>query len=238
VWVTIAANPATEQIVVDGVISTGNVTLQWVVGSTHTVSAVSRAANDVAATFANWSDGGAASHTVTASTSTTFLTAHYAISYSVSATSAAPAMGTVGIAPASVTGYYPANTSITLNSTPASGYCFTGWTGLISGTPSATTLTVTKPYSVTAQFAPGVFSLNQQLAYVSRAEGTYSVGVTTSMAGCAWSAQSKTPWMRVASTSGAGSGPLSYTVDANSSGLTRVGVLVVGGRPLYVIQYP
>jgi hypothetical protein len=108
---------------------------------------------------------------------------------------------------------------------------------LISGTPAATTLAVTKPYSVTAQFALGGFTLNQQLAYVSGAAGTHSVGVTASVAGCPWTAQSPTPWIHMASTSGAGSASLSYTVDANSTGFTRVGVIVVGGRTLYVIQY-
>jgi hypothetical protein len=236
VSVTISANPVSEQIIVDGTSYKGSVTLQWTVGSTHTVSAPNRpASNGSSATFVRWSDGGAATHTVTANSTATLYRADFSIMYSVTA-GVSNAGGTVSLSPVASSGYHPANSSLTLTATPASGYCFGGWSGLIAGTPPKTTLTVTKPYAVTANFAAASFSLSQQLVYVAAVANTYSVNVTATT-GCSWTAQSQTPWIHVSTATRSGSGTVSYTVDANASGVNRIGGIVIGGRAFYVIQY-
>ena len=55
---------------------------------------------------------------------------------------------------------YPANTQVTLNATPATGWSFTGWSGACSGTGSCT-VTMSQNQSVTATFTqlPNNFSL-------------------------------------------------------------------------------
>ena len=214
----------TESILVDGATYTGTVTQLWVVGSTHTISAADRTlSNGYSADFVRWSDGGAQNHTVTANTSLTLYRADFAMGYSVTA-SAATGGGTVTLSPQSATGIYAANSSVTLTATPSAGYCFTGWSGLIAGTPAITTLSVTKSYAVAAQFAAAAFSISQTLAYAGGDGGTYSVGVTTS-AGCSWSVQSMSDWIRVPAASGTGNGTASYIVEPTNLTSARVGIL-------------
>ena len=234
--VTISANPATETIVVDGRSYTGSVTVQWVVGSNHTIGAANRSAGGTSSTFIRWNDGGAQSHSVAASSSTTLYKADFALAHRVTAGVNLAEAGTVLIRPASTDDYYAANSSLTLDALAASGYCFTSWTGLIGGTQSRATLAVTKPYTITANFQRGAFTLSETIKYPSSSGGLYSVGITGT-GGCTWTAITSASWitLRVPS-NGTGSGVLSYQVAPNTTPSARVGVIAVAGRNYFVSQ--
>lgn len=66
--------------------------------------------------------------------------------------------------------------------------------------------------------------------------GSFSVGVASSTASCAWKATSDVSWIRLASSSGTGNGTLNFNVDANSGSASRTGTLVVGAASVTVTQ--
>jgi hypothetical protein len=57
----------------------------------------------------------------------------------------------------------------------------------------------------------------------------------TAASGCSWVASSGVPWITVATSSGSGSGTVSYAVSANT-GAARSGILGVGGQSYFVHQ--
>ncbi|HEX5735104.1 MAG TPA: zinc-dependent metalloprotease family protein [Blastocatellia bacterium] len=61
------------------------------------------------------------------------------------------------------------------------------------------------------------------------------VTVTTSP-GCSWEAKSNAPWIIINSGSGSGTGDVTYTVRANTTGATRVGTISVAGLTQTITQ--
>jgi len=126
VQLTIGASPAGPAFIVDGVSYSAPVTLTWAVGSQHTLAVTSP--QDIAGTqysFASWSDGGAVSHTVTATANTFGFTATFNLAYLLTV-SANPAQGGT-VSPASGTYYLPGSV-VNLTATRNLGYAFAGWT--------------------------------------------------------------------------------------------------------------
>ena len=100
--------------------------------------------------FASWSDGGAASHTITVGSTAATYTATFLTQYQLTITAAPAGDGTV--TPPSG-GFYTAGTSVAIAATAASGFQFSSWTGSVaSSTSASTTVTVSTPESVTANF--------------------------------------------------------------------------------------
>ena len=151
VEVTIAVSPLGLTFIVDGVSYSATTTLTWPVGSQHTLSASSpQGTAGTQYTFASWSDGGAITHTVTASTSTIDYTVTFNTAYLLT-TSANPSQGGT-VSPASGA-YYPANSVVTLTATANPGYTFTSWTGNVASTSSPSTgIAMSAPETVTANF--------------------------------------------------------------------------------------
>jgi len=149
IQVTVSAPGAAFSV--DGTSYTTLQTFTWVPGSSHTLATTSpQTANGIQQTFVSWSDGGAATHTVSANAAVTSYTASFSTSYLLTIAASPVADGTVS----PVTGtYYPAGTTVNLSATPASGYTFVNWTGAVanSSTP-ATTVTLNAPQTVTANF--------------------------------------------------------------------------------------
>jgi astacin len=237
ITVTVTTNPTTETIVVDGVTYQGSASFEWTTGSAHTLTASPQpAVNGVASAFVRWSDNGSQSHTVVASSDTTLYKADFALAYSVYASAYPAGTGVVNISPASSNNFYAYNSTVTLAAAPSSGYCFSGWSGLIGGTASQTTLSVTKPYSVTAMFQPGAFTLSSSISYPRADGGSFTFGVTGST-GCAWTATSSVSWITInAPSTGTGSGVVTYTVAPNTTASARIGVIVVAGWALFVTK--
>ena len=78
VVLTFQSNPGGLQLVVDGSQRAATFTVTVIVGSTHTVSAVTpQTKGKFSYTFSNWSDGGAQSHTIIAPAENTTYTARF-----------------------------------------------------------------------------------------------------------------------------------------------------------------
>lgn len=153
VVVVVSSNPAGRTVKVDGVDVVTPASLSWTSGSQHVLSAASSEQNGTRYVFQSWSNSGAQTQTITAPTTNATYTATFSVQYRLS-TSVTPAgSGSVGISPASPDGYYPANSTVTLSAVATSGFSFTAWSGLPSGTQANTQLLVSKPYTITAGFA-------------------------------------------------------------------------------------
>jgi len=155
--VTIGTSPSGLLVSVDGGVSqAAPVHVTWQVGTNHTIATSSpQGSSGTRYTFTAWSDSGAISHMVTASSATTSYTASFSTSYLLTAAASPSADGSVGVNPASPTsnGYYPAGTPVTLTATPASStYKFVNWTGTMSSTSNPLVVTMNSPVSETANF--------------------------------------------------------------------------------------
>jgi uncharacterized repeat protein (TIGR01451 family) len=154
VGVTINTTPAGLAVSVDGgPPHAAPVAVSWQVGSQHTVATTSPQTPIAGTqyTFAGWSDNGALSHSVTASAGTTSYNASFNTSYQLT-TGVSPS-GTGTVSPVSG-GYYAAGTPVPVVATAATGYKFANWTGPVASAGSAsTTVTMSGPESVTANFA-------------------------------------------------------------------------------------
>lgn len=150
---TVTTDPTGLQIVVDGSTFTAPITLDWVAGSTHTLSVTSPQAelDGSRYAFSSWSDGGAQSHTITAPFGNTTYTAFFTVQYRLM-TSVNPS-GTGTVTPAG-TNWYDGGQTVSVQATPNSGYYFSGWSGDLSGLENPTSILMDGPKAVTANFAP------------------------------------------------------------------------------------
>ena len=234
--VSITSNPTGLTISVDGVSVTTPYSANWFPGSIHTISALDQTpTSGQSAQFVAWSDSGTQTHTIVVPASSLVLTANYAVSYQLFAQ--AWGQGTVSVSPQSGDGYYAANTNVTLTATPGFSACFSGWTGLLPGTPATTTLTMVRPYSVSANFATGTYTLSRTSLLLTNSRAvTSSVGVNAT-GGCIWSAVSNVPWIAITSgTTYTGSAVVTFRVERNSTGAVRTGALTIAGQNFTVRQ--
>jgi len=233
VAVTVNTNPTGRSFTVDGTSYSSPQTFNWEPGSQHTISTTSPQAGTTGTQYvwANWSDGGAISHTITTPASATAYTANFTTQYQL--TMNASAGGTVS--PAS--GFYNAGQSVEITATPNSGAIFTGWTGSGSGSYSGAnnpaSVTMNEPITQTANFVECSYTLNPAGANVSAAGGNASFAVTAP-AGCAWTAASNAAWLTTAS-AGSGNGTVEFAFSANA-GAARTASITVGGQTFTVNQ--
>jgi len=177
VQVTVGTSPAGPAFTVDGTQYTSVQTFTWSVGGTHTLAASSpQIASSTEYTFSSWSDGGAVSHTVSASSTTTSYTASFNTSYELTIATnnshgtAKPASGS----------YYASGSQVAITATPNSSYYFSDWTGssdVAADSKASTTIAMNGPESITANFnkASGIQYL--AVVYVVTTAMDDSVGV-------------------------------------------------------------
>jgi hypothetical protein len=224
-------------VVVDGVQVTTPYLVSWLEGSVHTVAAQNSSSSTLRRQFVRWSNGGAQSQSFTASSSTPMLTADYSSSYSLR-TQVSPAnAGTITISPVSPDGFYAVNSTVAVTATPAPGYCLTSWSDLLPGTPAQTSVTMTRPYALVANFGTGSFSLATNYQYISSPQaGNYQVGVTGS-GGCGWTAVTNVPWITITSpVNNTGSAVVTYSLAPNPNVGIRVGIIEIAGKWYIVAQ--
>jgi len=220
---------------VDGVLYTSAATLNWLPGSFHIVIAGTPAVTaGTRYTFQSWSDGGAALHAVTAPSTAMALQATYKLAYQVKA--AAAGSGSAAITPASADTFYNPGTTLTVSASPAAGACFTGWTGLIAGTPATTVLGITKAYDLKANFAPGQVIVSPTTLSPSGGGGSYLMTVSAP-AGCLWTFATPVSWIRLRSIPPvSGSARLSIAVEPNNTGAVRTATFSFGPATVTVTQ--
>ena len=151
----VATDPPGRPIVVDGSSFNAPQGFVWAPGSTHTIEAAAvtfASTAPVTRTFQTWDDGGAASHTVTAGSSSATLTARYKTRWQLAITQPAAGTGTITVSPAG-NGYYDAGTIVQLTATPAPGYQLTGWSGDLAGGTATRTLVMDQQRYLTATFS-------------------------------------------------------------------------------------
>jgi sugar/nucleoside kinase (ribokinase family) len=78
------------------------------------------------------------------------------------------------------------------------------------------------------------FTLDPTTRSVNKKATTGTIIVTTG-AGCTWTATTTAQWLQVQG-SGTGSGSVSYTVAANTTGLSRQGVIQIGSSTFTITQ--
>ena len=215
VQVTVGTSPTGLSFTVDSTTYTSTQTLSWTVGSTHTIVTTSpQVSTGTQNTFTSWSDAGAISHSVTASSSVTSYTANFSTSYQLTP-SASPLAGG-GVTPTAAT-YYPAGTVVRLTATPNSGYTFSGWTGNVASAGSAsTTITMSAPESVTANFTS-----TAAIATLTPPTLTFTaVTGTTSAAQVATLTNAGTATLHITGISITGTNPTDFTIatGANACG--------------------
>ena len=159
VSVTVNTSPSGLSFTADGTAYTSAQTFNWAFNTQHTIATTSPqpAAAGTQYVFANWSDGGAMSHTVTVPSSATTYTANFTTQYQLTVN------GGVGGSVGPPSGYHNAGQTVTLSAVPNSGYVFTGWSGTGNGsytgsTPGAS-VTMNGPITETATFAPATVSV-------------------------------------------------------------------------------
>jgi arylsulfatase A-like enzyme len=151
IQVTVQTTPAGRTFTVDGNPYTAAQSFSWQAGSSHTIATTSPQNGDTSVRYvwANWSDGGAISHTVAPTTNKTY-TATFRTQYYL--TMSHNTGGTVS--PAS--GWKNSGSAVSISATPASGYSFTNWTGSGSGSYSGTnnpaSITMSGPITENATF--------------------------------------------------------------------------------------
>ena len=126
---TIKTNPAGVEFLVDGSPSLGPSLFAWQPGSSHTVSTSDPYGSpNTRSLLVNWSDKGAATHSVMATSTSRTLTATVKLQYKPYLTTDPQCAGTLKYAPASGDGFYNSGTALQVTPTPAAGWVFAGWT--------------------------------------------------------------------------------------------------------------
>ena len=153
VSVSIKTSPTGLLVSVDGGAAVASpVSVSWQVGSSHTIATTSPQIPVAGTeyTFANWSDAGAISHSIMVPSTATTYTATFNTLYQLTTAANPSAGGTVTPASGS---YFAAGTKVNLTATSNAGYVFSNWTGPVaSSTSASTTVTMSAPESVTANF--------------------------------------------------------------------------------------
>jgi len=125
---TVTTIPAGLQIIVEGTTVISPHSFKWAPGSTHSVQAPALQGADPRYAFVRWTDGGADTHSITASANMTVIAAVFATEHSVSAGTGAGS-GSVSVTPSTVDGYYPERMTVRVQAF-AYGDQFLGWGGL------------------------------------------------------------------------------------------------------------
>ena len=179
VSVTIGTSPAGLSFTVDGTTYTSAQTLTWTIGTSHALTTTSSQTPTAGTqyTFASWSDSGAISHSVTASSGTTSYTASFTTSYQLT-TAVSPTGG--GTVSPGTGGYYASGMSVPLVATPNTGYVFSSWSGPVASASSAsTTVTMSAPESVMANFQTSTVKDAPTIDWATPAAITYGTALTS-----------------------------------------------------------
>ena len=149
----VTTNPAGLLIEVDGETYTAPHSFDWAPGSKHTIGVPAPQkfegnylhfpSDFYRFLFAKWSDGGAQTHSVTASSETTVFIANFILQTRTEYSAYPPHGGTIRVEPPSTDGFHTRYSSIKLFPEPAEGFSFLSWGSWASGVGPASNPKVT-----------------------------------------------------------------------------------------------
>jgi hypothetical protein len=236
VTVRIAGDPNWANVTVDGAQYLTPTNFSWLVGSTHTITAQDFTANGSRAKFVYWNNKAPQTQVFTVPSVSTTLWAAYAWWYPLTVTQTG--LGTKAMTPASADGFFAKGTVVNLAATPAPGYCFAGWTGLLALTPANTSVTLTKGYSLAAKFVAGTVTLSST-AVSAPAAGSSALINVTAPTSCYWTpvVEASDSWVTLSSSNtAAGSRSLTLNMAPNTTGVERTAQVSIGGNTVVVTQ--
>jgi hypothetical protein len=201
----------------------------WTSGTNHTIAtaATQQVGSGTQLTFANWSDGGAMSHTITAAAGVTY-TANFTAQYYLT-TVASPAAGGT-ITPAS--GWYNPGAVVSVSEQTNAGYQFSGFSGALSGTQNGQSVTMNAAESVTATFTgvPTITSISQSGAQAKIEGSSFGTTGTVTFGGVAATILSWSSAEIVATIPGAG-GTQGVSVAVTVPGFAPVAMMFAPAAP-------
>ena len=212
VTVTVTSAPAGLKVTVDGASYTTPRKFNWVQGASHTLTTTSPQGAGTRYVFANWSDGGAPSHSVVVPATSTTYTAGFTTQYLLTTKVSPAGTGAIAVSPSAGDGYYNSGTAVHVTATPAAGREFSAFTGDLTGSANPQNLVMSAPRSVTADFVPPPkfsLSLRHNGTFMEGASNaTYTVTVqdtsATATGGAVTVSETLPPGMALVSMAGAG----------------------------------
>jgi hypothetical protein len=140
---TIATNPADVGVLVDGSPAYGPSLFAWTAGTSHTLSISNPYGSpNTRSALLSWSDKGAATHTVMATSTSRTITANVKLQYQPYLAANPGCAATLKYSPASPDGFYNSGTVLQVTGIAAPGWFFTGWTEDMAGQGNPAKLTV------------------------------------------------------------------------------------------------
>ena len=148
--IIIHTNPEGLKVKADGNESVAPVTVNWLIGTTHSVDVTSPQSDgeSVRYIWESWSDGERRSHDVQVTGSMESLTANFSREFYVTAHVNPQGAGT--ISPGS--GWFSENSNVTFTEQPNEGYEFLQWSGDASGSQSSVQVVVDRAKEITANY--------------------------------------------------------------------------------------
>lgn len=152
----IVTSPPGLSVIVDGAPVTTPATVDWAVGTRHTLEApASHGTGATTNRFARWSNDGERVQAVTATADNNVYTANYVRHCRVTLRPPAdPSLGSYTISPFAADGYYPCDSEVTLTATPADGVKFLDWTAAVGAT-NPRTFRVNQAWDIRPNFTRG-----------------------------------------------------------------------------------
>ncbi|MCC6543676.1 MAG: PIG-L family deacetylase [Nitrospirae bacterium] len=148
---TISTNPAGLKVIVDGIPYTAPRRFVWAVGSSHTlaVSSPQAVGSGIRYIYNSWDDSGAQKHIITVPSSATTYTANFTTQYRLTTIVNKSKAGTV--TPSDET-WYNGGQSVPITASANKKYSFSNWSGDLSGSINPSSIVMTRPRTVIANF--------------------------------------------------------------------------------------
>ena len=149
---TLATAPRGLKLLVDGVLVDDGTSFDWAPGSSHTIEAPFQGDDQSRYLFGAWSDGGAWTHTITASRDKTVFVANFIVQRKVVSAVNPARSGSVTIEPETSDGFYTDRSYVFIRATPAAGFNFLTWSVTPSRSLNPKFAVVRAPMTVLATF--------------------------------------------------------------------------------------